>query len=76
MIYLKDNEYELEIEKGVYVYHCNFGNRTRGDPSVFIDWKDLRDPEAVIRLETGLAAILERFPGMVLEVKTASKETR
>jgi hypothetical protein len=51
------------------VYHCKFGNRTRGDPSIFIRWKDLGDPEAVIRLENDLAAILERFPGMVLEVK-------
>ena len=69
MTLLKDNGYELEIEKGVYVYHWKFGNRTRGDPSIFIEWKDLGDPEAVIRLENDLAAILERFPGMVLEVK-------
>ena len=69
MTLLKDNDYELEIEKGVYVYHCKFGNRTRGDPSVLIEWKDLCDPEALIRLENNLAAILERFPGMVLEVK-------
>jgi len=72
---LKDDGHELDIEKGVYAYWRKFGNRTRDDPTLFIKWEELDNPEAVIRLENDLATILERFPGMVLEVKMKDTQT-
>ncbi len=67
MITLETEKVTFEIANEWYVYCHEYEGKGVDDPAIFIEWKDLPNPEAVKDIESTLNQILEACKKTYLE---------